>query len=318
MKVLVIEDSRTTLDAVCRQLGKLGMTAFAAASGAAGLELYQSQKPELVLLDIILPDIDGFEVAERIRAKERNGEWTPIVFLTARNTDEDLERGIAAGGDDYLAKPVSTTVLGAKLRAMQRILQMRGSLVALTRKLDIANRELRRLSSIDGLTGIANRRQFDESFAREWRRSVRMKRPLALVLCDIDFFKQYNDMYGHQAGDECLRAVARAIDASVRRPGDRVTRFGGEEFTIILPETDSGGAAALAEKARAAVETLALPHAGSEAARVVTISAGSAAMMPATGDRQPDLLHWADAALYEAKRQGRNRIVHYTLPAAGA
>lgn len=318
MKVLVIEDSRTTLDAVCRQLGKLGMTAFAAASGAAGLELYESRKPELVLLDIILPDIDGFQVAERIRAKERNGEWTPIVFLTARNTDEDLERGIAAGGDDYLAKPVSATVLGAKLRAMQRIVQMRGSLVALTHKLDVANRELRRLSSIDGLTGIANRRQFDESFAREWRRSVRMKRPLALVLCDIDFFKQYNDMYGHQAGDECLRAVARAIEASVRRPGDRVTRFGGEEFTIILPETDSGGAAALAEKVRAAVEALALPHAASEAARVVTISAGSAAMMPAAGDRQPDLLHWSDAALYEAKRQGRNRIVHYTLPAAGA
>ncbi|GAB4175989.1 MAG: diguanylate cyclase [Rhodocyclaceae bacterium] len=318
MRVLVIEDSRTTLDAVCRQLERLGIAAVAAANGAAGLEAYEREKPDLVLLDIILPDIDGFQVAERIRAKERNGEWTPIVFLTARNTDEDLERGIAAGGDDYLAKPVSATVLGAKLRAMQRILQMRGSLVALTRKLDVANRELRRLSSIDGLTGIANRRQFDETFAREWRRSVRMKRPLALVLCDIDFFKQYNDMYGHQAGDECLCRVARAIEASVRRPGDRVTRFGGEEFTVVLPETDAKGAAALADKVRAAVEAMAIPHLGSEAAQVVTISAGCASMMPKAADRASDLLHWADAALYEAKRHGRNRIVSYTLPETAA
>ena len=317
MKVLVIEDSRTTLDAVCRQLDKLGIAALPAIDGAAGLESYEREKPDLVLLDIILPDIVGFQVAERIRAREHNGEWTPIIFLTARNTDEDLERGIAAGGDDYLAKPVSATVLGSKLRAMQRILQMRGSLVALTRKLDVANRELRRLSSIDGLTGIANRRQFDETFAREWRRSVRMKRPLALVMCDIDFFKQYNDMYGHQAGDECLCRVARSIEQSVRRPGDRVTRFGGEEFTVVLPETESAGAAAMAEKVRAGIEALAVPHGGSEASKVVTIRAECAAMMPQASNRASDLVHWADAALYEAKRQGRNRVVNYTLPESG-
>ena len=318
MKVLVIEDSPTTINAVCQQLNKLKITPIAASSGTSGLELYASQKPDLILLDIILPDIDGFQVAERIRARERNGAWTPIIYLTARNADEDVERGIAAGGDDYLTKPVSEVVFAAKLRAMQRILRMRESLLTLARKLDAANRELRKLSVIDGLTGIANRRHFDETFAREWRRGVRMKRPLALVLCDIDFFKQYNDMYGHQAGDECLRAVARCLEASVRRPGDSVTRFGGEEFAVILPETDSNGAAAMAEKMRAAVEARGLQHAGSEAARVVTISAGVASMSPHAGEHATDLVQWSDAALYEAKRQGRNRVINYVLPSAAA
>lgn len=317
MKVLVVEDSPTTINAICAQLKRLNISPIAASNGLSGLELYESQHPDLVLLDIILPDIDGFEVAERIRAKEKNGEWTPILFLTARTADEDLQRGIAAGGDDYLVKPVSEVVLGAKLRAMQRILQMRESLVLLTRKLDAANRELRRLSSIDGLTGIANRRQFDEAYLREWRRGTRMRRPVALVLCDIDYFKQFNDMYGHQAGDECLRGVAQALQVAAGRPGDWVTRFGGEEFAVILPETDARGASALAERMREAVERLGIPHVGSEVAGAVTISAGVASTVPHEGDRQAELVQWADAALYEAKRQGRNRVVSYTLQAAG-
>lgn len=313
MKVLVIEDSPTTINALCGQLKRLKFAPIAASNGLSGLELYDSQKPDLILLDIILPDIDGFEVAERIRAREKNGEWTPILFLTSRNSDEDLQRGIAAGGDDYLTKPVSEIVLGAKLRAMHRILQMRASLVTLTRKLDAANRELRRLSSVDSLTGIANRRQFDESFVREWRRGTRSNRPVALILCDIDFFKQYNDMYGHQSGDDCLRTVAQTLQSVAARPGDWVTRFGGEEFAVILPETDADGAEALADKMRTSIEALRIPHTGSEIAGAVTISAGVASTVPRELGRQAELLQWADAALYEAKRQGRNRVVSYTL-----
>ncbi len=317
MKVLVVEDSPTTINAICAQLKRLKMSPIAASNGLTGLELYSAQKPDLVLLDIILPDIDGFEVAERIRAKEKNGEWTPIVFLTSRTADEDLQRGIAAGGDDYLVKPVSEVVLGAKLRAMQRILQMRESLVMLTRKLDAANRELRRLSSIDGLTGIANRRQFDETFLREWRRGTRSNRPVSLVLCDVDFFKQFNDVYGHQAGDECLKEVAQALQIAAGRPGDWVMRYGGEEFAVILPETDAIGAAALAERMCEAVEGLGIPHVGSEVAGAVTISAGVASMIPRGSDKQGELVQWADAALYEAKRQGRNRVVTYRLKETG-
>ena len=217
MKVLVVEDSPTARQVVCRQVRQIGMVPLPAADGAEGLRLCAEQKPDLILLDVMLPGADGFEVARLIRAGEKAGAWTPIIFLTVRAKDEDLARGIAMGGDDYLMKPVSEVVLGAKLRAMQRIVEMRRSLLAMSKKLDAANRELRRLSVMDSLTGISNRRHFDETFAREWRRATRGRRSLALILCDIDFFKQYNDIYGHQAGDDCLRAVARSLAQEVRR-----------------------------------------------------------------------------------------------------
>lgn len=171
MKALVIEDTVTSATLVCHQLRKMGLEPTHAKDGSLGIEAFKASRPDLILLDIIMPGMDGFEVARRIRQLERDGEWTPIIFLTARTSDEDLQRGIEVGGDDYLAKPVSEAVLGAKVRAMQRIAQMRYSLLVLTRKLDDANSELRRLSSVDGLTGIANRREFDETLLREWRRN---------------------------------------------------------------------------------------------------------------------------------------------------
>ncbi|MBS1172559.1 MAG: diguanylate cyclase, partial [Proteobacteria bacterium] len=249
-----------------------------------------------------------------IRSREKTGEWTPILFLTALVGDDDLARGIAAGGDDYLLKPVSEVVLGAKLRAMQRIIDMRGSLITMTQKLDAANRELRHVSIQDSLTGIANRRHFDDSLKQEWRRALRARRPLALILFDIDYFKQYNDVYGHQAGDECLRAVAGNLARHARRPGDWVARFGGEEFAVVLSETDARGAVHLAEQMRAAIDALAIPHSGSAVGRTVSISAGVASMVPESATGEPDeLVQWADAALYDAKRQGRNRVVSYNL-----
>jgi len=314
MKVLVVEDSPTSLKAVSQQLRRIGVTPVAADDGAKGIRMYQEHKPDLILLDVVMPDMDGYEVARRIRSGEKTGEWTPIIFLTVLVGDDDLARGIAAGGDDYLLKPVSEVVLGAKLRAMQRIIDMRASLITLTHRLDAANRELRRLSAQDSLTGISNRRHFDQTLAQEWRRALRARRPLALILFDIDYFKQYNDVYGHQAGDECLRTVAGNLARHARRPGDWVARFGGEEFGVVLSETDGLGAVHLAEQMRAAIEALAIPHAGSAVGRAVTISAGVASMVPdlASGDLG-ELVQWADAALYEAKRQGRNRVVSYNL-----
>ena len=308
MKALVVEDTLTSLTAVSFQLERMGMTPIPARDGASGLEAFEAHKPDLVLLDIILPGMDGYEVARRIRAKESAGEWTPIIFLTARATDQDLERGIAAGGDDYLTKPVSEIVLRAKLRAMQRIMQMRYSLLVLTRRLDAANQELRRLSAVDGLTGIANRRHFDDTLAREWRRCVRLGQSLAVCLCDVDFFKQYNDAYGHQAGDERLKTVAQLLSSQIRRPGDLVARYGGEEFGVILPETNDRGAVLLGEKMRRAVEEERIPHTGSSAGSVLTLSVGVAAMKPTREAKPSDLLYAADLALYAAKGQGRNRI----------
>lgn len=315
MKVLVIEDTVTSATLVCHQLAKMGMEPIHARDGAAGIEQFKRERPDLILLDIIMPGMDGFEVARRIRQLEKDGEWTPIIFLTARTGDDDLERGIAVGGDDYLVKPVSEVVLKAKVRAMQRIAQMRYSLLVLTRKLDDANRELTRLSSVDGLTGIANRRRFDETLLKEWRRASRTQEPLALLVADVDAFKQFNDGYGHQIGDECLKAVARTLEGALRRPTDLVARYGGEEFACILPETTEEGATMVAESMRAAVEALCITHRFSSVAPIVTISIGVATTVPRRGDDSGflKLLKAADEALYEAKHAGRNRVAESVL-----
>ena len=211
MKTLVVEDSRASMQIITHYLERMGITPVPAATGTEAVDLFLSERPDMVLLDIVLPDIDGFEVARRLRQIEQPGDWTPIIFLTSMTKDEDLEAGIAAGGDDYIHKPVSDVVLGAKIRAMQRIIQMRYSLLVLTRKLDAANQELRRLTSLDGLTGITNRRHFDETLGREWRRSMRQGSEFSIIMCDVDRFKDFNDSLGHQAGDECLKQVAQTL-----------------------------------------------------------------------------------------------------------
>lgn len=307
MKALVIEDTATSQAVICHLLERLGIQPVQARDGLAGIASFEREQPDLVLLDIILPGIDGFEVARRIRAMEKPGEWTPIIFLTALTKDEDLERGIESGGDDYLLKPVSEVVLGAKVRAMRRIIEMRHSLLLLTHKLDSANRELTRLSAVDGLTGIANRRQFDEALLREWRRCLRAREPLSLLMVDVDFFKQYNDGYGHQAGDECLRTVAETLQGKLRRPADIVARYGGEEFAAILPDTGPEGAMQVAETMRLAVRELGVEHEGS-AFGVITASIGVASLVPQQAEGMPRLVGAADWALYEAKRQGRNAV----------
>ncbi|WP_300435268.1 diguanylate cyclase [Zoogloea sp.] len=309
MKALLIEDTLTSATLVSHQLRKIGIEPIVARNGETGIELYKQEHPDLILLDIIMPGMDGFEVARRIRQLEQFGEWTPIIFLTARTSDADLEKAISVGGDDYLIKPVSETVLAAKVRAMQRIAQMRFSLLVLTRKLDDANQELTRLSSLDGLTGISNRRQFDETLLREWRRLGRQGRPLSMLLCDVDYFKQFNDGYGHQVGDECLKAVARTLKDTLRRPADLVARYGGEEFAVILPDTEITGALQVAEAMRSAVEGLNITHRYSKGGSVVTISIGVASTTPLrTGSDSSVLLKRADDALYQAKQAGRNRI----------
>jgi len=309
VKALLIEDTLTSATLVSHQLRKIGIDPIVARDGEKGIEQFKLERADLILLDIIMPGMDGFEVARRIRQLEQAGEWTPIIFLTARTSDEDLEKGIAVGGDDYLIKPVSETVLAAKVRAMQRIAQMRYSLLVLTRKLDEANQELTRLSSLDGLTSIANRRQFDETLLREWRRASRQGKPLALLLCDVDKFKQFNDGYGHQVGDECLKAVARTLSSVLRRPADLVARYGGEEFAVILPDTDITGALQVAEGMRSAVEGLRITHRYARGNGVVTVSIGVASVIPGRNEGlSADLLKAADDALYQAKESGRNRI----------
>ncbi len=310
MKILIVEDSRANLLVLSEYARDFGATVLPAENGENAVTTFERDRPDMVLLDVVLPDIDGFEVARRIRALETPGDWTPIIFLSSLGADQDIEKGIAAGGDDYLHKPVSEIVLHAKIRAMQRIIQMRTSLVVLAHKLDGANQELKRLSASDGLTGIANRRFFDEHISREWRRARRSASSVALMMCDVDHFKRFNDTYGHQAGDECLRQVAKTIAANLERASDVAARYGGEEFAAVLPETPIGGALFVAEKIRHAIHALNIPHAGSPLGRV-TLSIGIACMVPDIDNPYDELLSAADKALYHAKHTGRDRVCRF-------
>jgi diguanylate cyclase (GGDEF)-like protein len=311
MKVLIIEDTITSATVVCSWLTNMGLSALHAKTGEEGLEVFRRERPDLILLDIIMPGIDGFEVARVIRRFEKyHGWWTPIIFLTARADENDLQCAIDAGGDDYLIKPVSEVVLKAKINAMRRMAQMRDSLRRTQDKLRKANDQLQRLSAIDSLTGIANRRCFDAALLREWRRCSRSALPLSLLVIDVDLFKLFNDHYGHQMGDECLKVVAHALQETTGRQDDLVARYGGEEFAAILPETNPEGALAVAEDMRAGVAGLRIDHAWSTIAPVVTVSIGVASIIPPKDSEAgiPALIKAADDALYNAKESGRNQV----------
>jgi diguanylate cyclase (GGDEF)-like protein len=306
VKALVIEDSRTSQAMIAHLLRDIGIEPVQAENGLRGLELYAERRPDLILLDVVLPDIDGLEVARRVRAAEGPGDWTPIVFLTGRTSDADLEAGIEAGGDDYLVKPLNPIVFAAKVRAMSRIAQMRDKLLETTHQLDQVNRELMRLSAMDGLTGLANRRHFDSVLRSEWDRGERRRHPVSLLMCDVDFFKPYNDSYGHLQGDECLRRVSSALQFAIRRPCELAARYGGEEFALLLPETNAQQAMEIAETVRSNVERLAIPH-GQSPKGVVSISIGVATRVPSAQLSPERLIALADKALYIAKKGGRDR-----------
>lgn len=308
LKVLVVEDSKVTLKAICTYLERMDIHALTAETGKEALEIYRRERPDIILLDGRLPDIDGFEVAAEIRAMEKKKDWSAIIFLTSMTKDEDLARGIEAGGDDYLMKPISEIVLKAKVNAMRRLLEMQRSLLELTHKLNQANKELQLLSATDGLTGLSNRRMFDELSLREWRRCDRMNKSISLVMVDVDYFKLYNDNYGHQAGDECLREVAAQLRRAAPRASDVVARYGGEEFVMVLGETDMDGAKWVANHLRQRIDDLKMPHLASPL-KNVTVSCGVASILPKDNLNLETLLQSSDYALYQAKLVGRNRVV---------
>jgi diguanylate cyclase (GGDEF)-like protein len=308
LKVLVVEDSRVTVKVLCNYLRNMGIDhPLVAETGSEALDICRNERPDLILLDAQLPDIDGFDIARKIRAMEGSGDWTAIIFLTSKNRDEDLAGGIESGGDDYLMKPVSEVVLLAKIRAMKRLVEMQREMVMVTHELNAANKELLRLSTMDGLTGISNRRMYDDLGKREWRRCERMKMPISLVLVDVDHFKLFNDKYGHQAGDECLKSIAAQVAKIGQRPTDLVARYGGEEFVLVLGETNAEGAGWLASRLCQKVAELDIPHYATSS-RHVTVSCGVASVIPGAARSIDVLLRSADSALYRAKTAGRNRV----------
>jgi diguanylate cyclase (GGDEF)-like protein len=308
MKILIVDDSPTSRAALRSLLVRMDHSVVEADDGKKGLQMYQQDRPDLVLIDVVMPVMDGYEAARRMRATGAD-EWVPIIFLSSREDDQDLERAIESGGDDYLVKPVSFVVLNAKIRALQRLDAMHGKQLDMSRDLAAANRELEKLSHQDGLTGIANRRYFDGYLSTEVRRAAREHQPLSLILSDVDQFKAFNDCYGHQAGDDCLRRVAVALSSAGRRPADLAARYGGEEFAMVLPGTDLDGAVDVARSVSRVIGSLAIPHARSVVSQSVTLSQGVVSLTPEKESPPEDLIRRADQALYQAKQQGRNRFV---------
>ena len=308
MKILVVDDSPTIRAALRGLLERMGHTVVEASDGKEALQMYRQDRPGLVLIDVVMPIMDGYESARYMRETKAD-EWVPIIFLSSKEADQDLDRAIEAGGDDYLVKPVSFVVLNAKIRALQRLESMRTKQLEMSRDLASANRELEKLSRQDGLTGIANRRYFDSYLVTEVRRGARERQPLSLILSDVDHFKAFNDCYGHQAGDDCLRRVAAALSSAGRRPADLAARYGGEEFAMVLPGTVLDGAVDVAQAVSRVIEGLAIPHERSAVDRRVTLSQGVVSLTPEKETSSEDLIQRADQALYLAKQQGRNRYV---------
>jgi len=307
-KVLIVDDSETIRAVLANSVRTMKLEPVLADCGEKAVELFAAERPSLVLLDVNMPGIDGYETARRIRALLPD-EWVPIIFLSASEADQDLERAIECGGDDYLVKPVSPVVLTAKMRALQRLDQMRRKLVEVSNDLSAANQRLEELSHQDSLTGIANRRAFDFLLERQFREAKRRSEPFSVALCDVDHFKAYNDHYGHLAGDDCLKQIAAALARACKRPTDVAARFGGEEFALLLPETTGEGALAVVERVRQELAALGIAHAGSLTSSCVTLSAGIASFSPERDIASRDLTVRADAALYRAKQLGRNRAV---------
>lgn len=312
-RLLVVDDDVGSVRLLASIVQEFGEVYFAT-NGDEAVAMVQDKRPDLVLLDAEMPGMNGFAACEAIKSDPIFADL-PILFVTAHSDVEIEAAALGMGAVDFISKPISPPIVKARVRTH----------LALKQRTD----ELHRLAAVDGLTGIANRRAFDAMLAQEWRRARRASAPLSLMLIDVDHFKRYNDFYGHQAGDDCLRAVADALATMPNRAGELVARYGGEEFAVILPACAPENALKLAERMRKAVVDMDIPHAASDTGANVTISLGVAGFVqdwePMVGRllAQPAgflvaeqavegaeaLIAAADAALYEAKRSGRNRAI---------
>lgn len=300
-QILIVDDERTIRILLRRAMENEGYQVVEANNGEQCLQVCQEQRPDLILLDAVMPVMDGFSCCQGLH--EQFGELCPpVLIITSLDDAASVDRAFTAGASDYVTKPIHWAVLRQRV---SRILQTSWAMMQLER----ANQELRRLAAIDGLTQVANRRSFDECLDYEWRQLARIQAPLALILCDIDFFKAYNDTYGHQEGDRCLKRVAYILKEAVQRPADLVARYGGEEFAIILPHTDLQGALYIAEKIHQVIQRQNIPHSGSPISACVTLSLGVASLTPQPHQLPDFLVAQADKALYQAKVEGRDRII---------
>ncbi len=293
--ILIVDDARFNIQ-IIKDILAGTYHLLTASSGQEALDIAISQSVDLILIDIIMPGMDGYEVCQRLK-NDPHTKNIPVIFITAMTEVKDETKGLEMGAIDYIFKPVNPAIV--KVRVKNHL--------ELKRYRDILEQQ----SLLDGLTGIANRRHFDEIFDKEWRRALRSGDTLGIVFLDIDFFKRYNDCYGHLVGDDCLRQVGKILKDSLKRAGDLVARYGGEEFVIILPGTSLADAKLIGEKVRANIESLKIKHKMSDVSDYITVSVGVNAVVPTFNVAAASLLAAADSALYHAKRQGRNRVVAF-------
>ena len=311
MRLLVVDDSDTSrmlLEVILKGEGFEDLRfADSAREAMEMLKAGEENAPDLVLMDLNMPDMNGIEAIKRIKADPDTVD-IPIIMVTASDDVNRLEQAFEAGATDYILKPVSKIELRARVRAVLKLKEEMDRRKARETQLEELTRELRDISNRDGLTGVANRRCFEEFFEREWLRCRRDDAAMSLLMVDIDFFKRYNDTYGHLQGDTCLKTVAQVLKQSQHRPGDLAARYGGEEFVVLLPNTDAAGAMQVAENVRAKLAAEAIPHATSDVSEVVTVSIGVASVVPCAKFHSQALIQAADKALYLAKEGGRNRV----------
>ncbi|MFZ6642265.1 diguanylate cyclase [Undibacterium sp. TC4M20W] len=293
-RILIVDDQVINIQAL-HQIFASDHEVFMATSGQSALDFCRKTPPDLILLDVIMPGMDGLEVCAQLKQEELTAD-IPVLFVTAQNDANEESRALMAGGMDFISKPVNPDVVRARVHTH----------VTLKLQRDL----LKKLVFTDPLTGLANRRNFDQAIAREWRHCQRNGKSLAVLMIDIDCFKQYNDTYGHQQGDTCLQAVAACLQAGFRRPHDIVARYGGEEFICLMPECELQSAISKAASVLRTITDQAIPHSSTKVSDsdIVTLSIGVAATVPGNQLSIDELIAKADQKLYEAKQAGRNRV----------
>ncbi|OGI11409.1 MAG: hypothetical protein A2Y40_11045 [Candidatus Margulisbacteria bacterium GWF2_35_9] len=315
MDIIIVDDSRISREKIRINLEKNGYNDLMLLNSAVELfdfldiedVLSSDRTIDLILMDIVMPDIDGIEALRRLKKIERYSH-TPVIMITGITDMDTLKEAFEAGAMDYITKPIHEIELLMRVKSALALKSEMDRRLMLTLQLEEANAQLKQIAIIDALTNIPNRRQFDEILHRELERAKRYKRPISLIMADIDFFKLYNDHYGHLGGDNCLKQVAAVISKETQRKTDMPARYGGEEFAIVLPETDAAGANNLAERIKNKLIKKQILHEKSPIAGHVTMSFGIASVIPNSATKPEGLICLADNALYTAKENGRNRI----------
>jgi diguanylate cyclase (GGDEF)-like protein len=316
--ILIVDDTKANLISLEAILEGEDLNVLTASNGNDALKILLKGKIDIILLDVQMPGMNGFEVAELMRANNKT-KYIPIIFITAINKEEEyIFKGYELGAVDYLYKPISNEILRSKVKVFIKLNEQTKIIEEKTKaleekivQLELIEKKLNYLIRIDELTGVYNRRAFREIFDLEWARTIRSNGSFSALMIDIDNFKTFNDTYGHLKGDECLKDIAKIIEKTLRRVTDKVARLGGEEFIVLLPETDSKGAQLIAEEIRKNIEGLEIVNEGVDTSEFVTVSIGISSVIPTKFIEEKEFINHADKALYTAKKNGRNMVHVY-------